>query len=159
MRIKIYLHFCTYVYAYISTYLRLHAHGHITVTTKIWRPPCPRPTCPTKTPFSLSHLSHDSNLSPLRSEDLSGTSGTRRRGSSDLRGTSGTRTRGLTWTIPLVPNGITRPWKIPDVYYYTDWSNVDEFCCQKRPTELWLNLRILAEILLETWYEKYPTPF
>jgi len=47
------------------------------------------------------------------SSDLSGTSGTRRRGSWDLRGTSGTRTRGLsTWTIPLVPNGTTRPWKI-----------------------------------------------
>jgi len=37
--------------------------------------------------------------------------------------------------------------KIPDVYYYTDWSNIDEFCCQKRLTELLLNLRILAEIL------------
>jgi len=42
-----------------------------------------------------------------------GTIGTRRRGSSDLLGTSGTRTRGRsTWTIPLVPNGTTRPWKI-----------------------------------------------
>jgi len=39
---------------------------------------------------------------------------------------------------------------IPDVYYYTVWSNIDEFCCEKRPTDLWLNLRILAEILLET---------
>ena len=49
------------------------------------------------------------------SSDLSGTSGTRRRGSSDLRGTSGTRTSGLsTWTIPLVPNGTTRPWTISD---------------------------------------------
>jgi len=49
--------------------------------------------------------------------DLSGTSGTRRRGSSDLRGTSGTRTRGLsTWTIPLVKNGTTRPWKSPPQY-------------------------------------------
>jgi len=38
---------------------------------------------------------------------------------------------------------------IPDVYNYTDWSNIDEFCCQKRPTELLLNLRILAEILLD----------
>ena len=39
-----------------------------------------------------------------------GTSGTRGRGSSELRGTRGTRTRGLsTWTIPLVPNGTTRP--------------------------------------------------
>jgi len=45
-----------------------------------------------------------------RSSDLSGTSGTRRRGSWDLGGTSRTRTRGLpTWTIPLVPNGTTRP--------------------------------------------------
>jgi len=45
--------------------------------------------------------------------DLSWTSGTRRRGSWDLRGTSGTRTRGLsTWTIPLVPNGSTRPCNI-----------------------------------------------
>ena len=84
-----------------------------------------------------------------------GTSGTRRRGSSDLRGTRGTRTRGLsTWTIPLVLNGTTRPWKITNVFYYTDWSNIDEFCCQKRPRELWLNMRILAEILLETWCEK-----
>jgi len=46
-------------------------------------------------------------------QDLSGTSRTRRRGSSDLRGTSGTQTMGLsTWTIPLVPNGTTRPWKL-----------------------------------------------
>jgi len=45
-----------------------------------------------------------------KGSDLSGTSGTRRRGYSDLRGTSGTRTRGLsTLTIPLVPNGTTRP--------------------------------------------------
>jgi len=47
------------------------------------------------------------------SSDLSGTSGTRRRGSWDFRGTGGTRTRGLsTLTIPLVPNGTTKPRKV-----------------------------------------------
>jgi len=40
--------------------------------------------------------------------------------------------------------------KDSSVYYYTDWSSIDEFCCQTRTTELWLNLRILAEIILET---------
>jgi len=36
---------------------------------------------------------------------------------------------------------------MPDVYHYTDWCNIDECFCEKRPTELWLNLRILVEIL------------
>jgi len=49
---------------------------------------------------------------------------------------------------------VSRYWvssgKIRDVYYYTDWGNIDEFCCQKRLTGLLLKLRILAEILLET---------
>jgi len=63
------------------------------------------------------------------SSDLSGTSGTRRRGSSDLRWTSGTRTRGLsTWTIPLVPNGTTRPWIFP--------------ACSAKKSKLFLSMRL-----------------
>jgi len=50
--------------------------------------------------------------------------------SSDLRGTSGTRTRGLsTWTIPLVPNGTTRPCNVIQGAF---WSQV---CCE---SHLWL---------------------
>jgi len=62
------------------------------------------------------------------SSDLSATSGTRRRGSWDLRGTSGTRTRGLsTWTIPLVPNGATRPWNSSTNVYVSYEHNENWF--------------------------------
>ena len=48
--------------------------------------------------------------------------------SSDLRGTSGTRTRGLsTWTIPLVPNGATRPWNSSTNVYVSYEHNENWF--------------------------------
>jgi len=45
--------------------------------------------------------------------------------------------------------------KYSDIYYCTDCSNIDKFCCEKRPTGFCLNLRIPAHIFLETWFEPH----
>ena len=89
------------------------------------------------------------------SSDLSGTSRTRRRGSSDLRGTSGTKTMGLsTWTIPLVPNGTTRPWKllsIPTKQFTNFRTNIVGGEPQLFLIKIWNHFQIFQFKGLSTW--------